>query len=105
MYMECASAKATDTDTSAADTCTSAADTCTSTAAAATGMSAADTCMSAAAAAATMAATTATAAAATGQFYLLGERGLSCVFPVEREKCRQAGIEDFLLAEKDFMRL
>jgi len=105
MYMECAPAKATDTDTSAADTRTSAADTRTSAADTRTSAASAATGMSAAAAATTMTASTSTAPAATGQFYLLGERGLSGIFSVEREKCRQAGIEDFLLAEKDFMRL
>jgi hypothetical protein len=35
----------------------------------------------------------------------LAERGLFAVFPVERVKRRQAGVEDFLLAEKEFMRL
>jgi hypothetical protein len=107
--MKCASAKATDkTGTSAADTGASAADTGTSaadtgtSAATAAGMCSAATATTAASAAMTAATST---AAATGQFYLLGERGLSGVFLVECVKCRQAGVEDFLLAEKQFMRL
>jgi hypothetical protein len=105
--MECASAKATDkTGTSAADSGTSAADTGTSAATAAGmgGAAAAAAAMSTAASTA-VAASTSTAAAATGQFYLLGERGLFAVFLVERVKRRQAAVEDFLLTEKDFMRL
>jgi hypothetical protein len=35
----------------------------------------------------------------------LGERGLSGVFLVKREKRRQAAVEDFLIAEKDFVTL
>jgi len=34
---------------------------------------------------------------------VLGERGLSAVFLVKRKKRRQAGVEDFLLTEKDFV--
>jgi hypothetical protein len=52
---------------------------------------------------------TAAAAAATatgaGQFYVLGVRGLFAVFLVKRKKRRQTAIEDFLLTEKEFMRL
>jgi hypothetical protein len=33
----------------------------------------------------------------------LGERGLSAVFLVKRVKRRQAGVEDFLLTEKEFV--
>jgi len=60
---------------------------------------------SAASAATAMAASAATAAAMCCQSQVLGERGLSAVFPVEGVKCRQAGVEDFLLTDKDFMRL
>jgi hypothetical protein len=56
---------------------------------------------STAAATATMAAT----AAAAGEFQVLAERGLSGVFPVKRVKCRQAGVEDFLFAKEEFLRL
>jgi hypothetical protein len=35
----------------------------------------------------------------------LGVRGLFAVFLVKREKRRQAGVEDFLLTEKELMRL
>jgi hypothetical protein len=44
-------------------------------------------------------------AAAAGEFQVLAERGLSGVFPVKRVKCRQAGVEDFLIAKEEFMRL
>jgi hypothetical protein len=43
------------------------------------------------------------ATTATRQFQLLGERGLSAVFPVKRVKRRQAGVEDFLLTEKELV--
>jgi hypothetical protein len=108
--MKCASAKATHkTGTSATDTGTSAADTGTSathtgTSATHTGTSATHTGTSATSAA-TAAAAAATAAATGRQFYLLGERGWFAVFPVKCVKRRQAGVEDFLLAEKEFMRL
>jgi hypothetical protein len=107
--MECASAKATDkTGTSAAasaaDTGTSAADTGTS-AATAAGMCSAASAMTTASAATAMTAATSPAAAATGQFYVLGMRGLFAIFLVKRKKRRQAGVEDFLLTEKELMRL
>jgi hypothetical protein len=35
----------------------------------------------------------------------LGERALFTVFLVKGEKRRQAAVEDFLLTEKEFMRL
>jgi hypothetical protein len=35
----------------------------------------------------------------------LDGRGFSGVFLVKREKRRQAGVEDLLLTEKEFMRL
>ena len=44
-------------------------------------------------------------AATTGEFQVLAERGLSGVFPVKSVKCRQAGVEDFLIAKEEFMRL
>jgi hypothetical protein len=53
-----------------------------------------------AAASAAMAATT---AAATGQFQVLGEWGCSAVFLVKDIERRQANVEDFLFAEKDFL--
>jgi hypothetical protein len=110
--MKCASAKATDkTGTSAADTGTSAADTGTSaadtgtSAATAAGMCSAASAMTTASAASAMTAATSPAAAATGQFYVLGMRGLFAIFLVKRKKRRQAGVEDFLLTEKELMRL
>jgi hypothetical protein len=36
---------------------------------------------------------------------VLGERGCSGVFLIEDIKLRQADVEDFLLTEKEFMRL
>jgi hypothetical protein len=65
------------------------------------GASAAAAPASATAAASAMAASAATAA--TGQFYVLGVRGLFAVFLVKRKKRRQATVEDFLIAEKDFL--
>jgi hypothetical protein len=44
-------------------------------------------------------------AAAAGEFQVLAERGLSGVFPVKSVKCRQAGVEDFLIAKEEFLRL
>ncbi|MGB6287053.1 MAG: hypothetical protein WBG18_22020 [Xanthobacteraceae bacterium] len=58
-----------------------------------------------AASAATATAMAASAATATGQFQPLGVRGLPGVFLVERVKCRQAAVEDFLIADKDFVTL
>ena len=100
MYMKCASAKAT--DTSAATETGSAA---TETGSAATETGSAATGNAAATSAATAAAAAATAAATGRQFYLLGERGWFAVFLVKGEKRRQAAVEDFLLTEKEFMRL
>jgi hypothetical protein len=57
---------------------------------------------------ATVAAATAMAAAsaaATGEFQLLGERGLSGIFLVEGVKRRQAAVEYFLLTKEEFIRL
>jgi hypothetical protein len=57
---------------------------------------------------ATVAAATAMAAAsaaATGEFQLLGERGLSGIFLVEGVKRRQAAVEYFLLTKEEFVRL
>jgi hypothetical protein len=39
------------------------------------------------------------------QFQVLGERGFSAVFLVECVKRRQAAVEDFLLTEKEVVRL
>jgi hypothetical protein len=94
-----------DASTAAAGTCSAAA---TSTAASTAAMAA--TAATAATTAAAMSATTAaaatpTAAAAARQFQVLGERVCSAVFLVKRKKRRQAGVEDFLLTEKEFMRL
>jgi hypothetical protein len=85
-----------DASTAAAGTCSAAA---TSTAASTAAMAA-----TAATAATTAAAMSATAAAAR-QFQVLGERVCSAVFLVKCKKRRQAGVEDFLLTEKEFMRL
>jgi hypothetical protein len=52
-----------------------------------------------------MAATAAAAAATSRQFYVLGERICSAVFPVKCEKRRQACVEDFLLTEEGLMGL
>jgi hypothetical protein len=71
---------------------------------AAADMAAAATSTAAAAMAAASTAT-ATAAAMGRQFQVLGERGFSAVFPVECVKRRQAAVENFLLTEKEFMRL
>jgi len=90
------------TDTSAANTDTSAAAAEATDTSSATDMdasSAADMDASSAAAAAS------TATAMGRQFQVLGERGFSAVFLVECVKRRQAAVEDFLLTEKDFMRL
>jgi hypothetical protein len=94
-------------DTSAAkatDACGAAYMDTSSTAAMCSAASAA-TAMTATSAATAMAASAATAAAMCRQSQVLGERGLSAVFPVEGVECRQAGVEDFLLTDKDFMRL
>jgi hypothetical protein len=47
----------------------------------------------------------AASAAATGEFQLLGERGLSGIFLVEGVKRRQAAVEYFLLTKEEFIRL
>jgi hypothetical protein len=107
--MKCASAMdttapATDTSSAGYTGTSSAGDMNASHAAAACSAASAAAMSTAAAAAASMAAATAAATAA-GQFYALGERALFAVFPVKCKKRRQAGVEDFLLTEKDFMRL
>jgi hypothetical protein len=56
-------------------------------------------------AATAMPAASAATAAATGEFQLLGERGLSTIFLVECVKGRQAAVEYFLLTKEEFMRL
>jgi hypothetical protein len=84
---------------------TSAASMDTGSAAAVTAASAATMASAATAMASAATAMAASAAAAAGQFYLLGERGLSGVFLVKDIKLRQADVEDLLLTEKDFVTL
>ena len=81
--MKCASAKATDTSAATETGAATEAGAATETGSAAT--------------------ETGTAAATGRQFYLLGERGWFAVFLVKGEKRRQAAVEDFLIAEKDFV--
>ncbi|MGB6798458.1 MAG: hypothetical protein WBE48_18335 [Xanthobacteraceae bacterium] len=70
-------------------------------ASAASAPAATTTATSAAAATASAAATT----TATGELQVLGKRGRSGIFLVVDIECRQTDVENFLLAEKEFMTL